>query len=86
MASGVLGQGVGPDSDGPGTDVIGSDVTVCTAGNRWYPCTEVTLFYFLQIFHFPTGWDSRPTPITLHKAGDENPNSVCLVLFKTSDA
>lgn len=54
MASRVPGQGTVLDKGGAGTDVIVSDVTVFTAGNWGYPCTEITLFYSLQIFHFFT--------------------------------
>lgn len=58
MAPGVLGQGVGPHKDGPGTDVIRSCVPICVVGNCWNLCIEITLFSFLQIFYFFMDWES----------------------------
>lgn len=73
-------QGIVLDKDGPGTDVIMNDVTAYTVGNWWSLCTEITLFYSPQIFHFVTYWYS---PFTQRKAWHKEPNSVRLVLFKT---
>lgn len=50
---------------GPGTDVIRSEVTVCTVGGWWHLCCEVTLFYSLQIFHFCMCWEA-PSCHTKH--------------------
>lgn len=81
MASRVLGQGIVLDKDGAGIDVIMSNVTICTVGNWWYLCTEITLFYSLQIFHLLKDLYSSTT---LHNTWDKDFNSVCLVSFKTS--
>ena len=49
-----------------GADIIRSEVTICTVGDWWHPCCEVTLFYSLQIFHFCMCWEA-PSCHTEHR-------------------